>query len=415
MSNNFINHITERGFFNQCTNIDLLNLILKKPTTAYIGFDCTADSLHIGSLLPIMLLRIFQKYGHVPIVLLGGGTTLIGDPSGKDETREILTIQKIKENKDKLRKLFSKFLSFEDKKNPAIILDNYEWIKGLNYVDFIRDIGSQFSVNRMLSLESVKQRLTREQHLSFLEFNYAIIQSYDFLELHKNYNCSIQFGGSDQWGNIVSGIELIKKKTGKETIGLTSPLMTTSSGQKMGKTNKGAIWLDNEKLNYFDYWQYWRNVDDKDVIKFLKLFTEVDIDEINKYKNFSGSEFNKIKILLANEATKICHGETFAKKAEQSSMKIFSEGKVDKDIPEKNKLMVSRDDILKQKSLKEYLVLLSLSKSLGESKRLIENGGVKINKNKIIDKNYIIRENDFNNNLINISVGKKKNGLIEIY
>ena len=414
MNNNFINHITERGFFNQCTNIDLLNLILKKPSVAYIGFDCTADSLHIGSLLPIMLLRAFQKHGHVPIVLLGGGTTLIGDPSGKDETREILTTEKINQNKKKLEKIFSKFLSFDNKKNPAKILDNYEWIKNLNYVNFIRDIGSQFSVNRMLTFESVKQRLAREQHLSFLEFNYAIIQSFDFLELFKNHNCSIQFGGSDQWGNIISGIELIKKKIGKETIGLTTPLMITSSGQKMGKTNKGAIWLDNNKLNYYDYWQYWRNVDDKDVIKFLKLFTEIDTKEINKFSKLSGSELNKIKILLANEVTKICHGEEFAKKAEQSSMKIFSERKIDKNIPEKNKLSISKEELIKLKSLKEYLVLLNLSKSLGESKRLIENGGVKINNKKIIDKNYIIKEMDFDNNLINISVGKKRNGLIEI-
>ena len=415
MINNFINHITERGFFNQCTNTDLLNLILNKPTIAYIGFDCTADSLHIGSLLPIMLLRAFQKYGHVPIVLLGGGTTLIGDPSGKDETREILTPEKINENKKKLKTIFSKFLSFKDKKNPAKILDNYEWIKNLNYVNFIRDIGSQFSVNRMLTFESVRQRLAREQHLSFLEFNYSIIQSYDFLELYKNHNCMIQFGGSDQWGNIVSGIELIKKKTGKETIGLTTPLLTTSSGQKMGKTNKGAIWLDNDKLNYYDYWQYWRNVDDKDVIKFLKLFTDIDINEIDKFNNLSGSEFNKIKVLLANEATKICHGEEFAKKAEQASMRIFSERKIDKNIPDKNKVTISRNEILKSKSLKEFLVLLNLSKSLGESKRLIESGGVKINNLKILDKNYVIRENDFDNNLINVSVGKKRNGLIEIY
>ena len=415
MINNFISHITERGFFNQCTNTNLLNLVLKKPTIAYIGFDCTGDSLHIGSLLPIMLLRAFQKYGHAPIVLLGGGTTLIGDPSGKDETREILTPEKINQNKNKLKTIFSKFLSFEDKKTPAKILDNYEWIKNLNYVNFIRDIGSQFSVNRMLTFESVKQRLAREQHLSFLEFNYSIIQSYDFLELYKNHNCMIQFGGSDQWGNIVSGIELIKKKTGRETIGLTTPLITTSSGQKMGKTNKGAIWLDNDKLNYYDYWQYWRNVDDKDVIKFLKLFTDIDIKEINKFNNLSGSEFNKVKILLANETTKICHGEEFAKKAEQSSMKIFSERKIDKNIPDKNKVTISKNEIQKTKSLKEFLVLLNLSKSLGESKRLIENGGVKINNLKILDKNYIIRENDFDNNLINISVGKKRNGLIEIY
>lgn len=415
MKNSFLNYINERGFFNQCTNLKELDKILEKKSIGYIGFDCTADSLHIGSLVPIMLLRAFQKFGHQPIVLLGGGTTLIGDPSGKEETREILTIEKIKKNKEKLKSLFMKFLSFSNsKKNRAIILDNYDWIKNLNYVDFLRKIGSQFSINRMLTLESVKQRLNREQHLSFLEFNYSIIQSYDFLELYKENNCNIQFGGSDQWGNIISGIELVKRKAGQEVFGLTSPLITTSDGTKMGKTNTGAIWLTNERLSPYEYWQYWRNVDDKDVVKFLLLFTELESKLIEKYKNCSGSELNEAKILLANEATKICHGEQLANQAEQSASSIFSKNKVDFNIPEKHKMEVSNKEIIDSLALKQVLVSINLSSSLAESKRLIKNGGVKINNHKTLDKEYIIQNSDFNDNLMTISVGKKRNGIIKL-
>ena len=409
MQNSFLNYINERGFFNQCTNLKGLEKALEKKSIGYIGFDCTADSLHIGSLVPIMLLRAFQKFGHQPIVLLGGGTTLIGDPSGKDETREILTIEKIEQNKEKLKSLFMKFLSFSNtKKNKAILLDNLDWVKKLNYVDFLRDIGSQFSINRMLTLESVKQRLNREQNLSFLEFNYSIIQSFDFLELYKNNHCNIQFGGSDQWGNIISGIELVKKKIRKEVFGLTSPLITTSDGIKMGKTNAGAIWLTSEKLSPYEYWQYWRNIDDKDVTKFLLLFTELDVSVIEKYKTSSGSELNNAKILLANEATKICHGVESAKQAEKSANTIFAKNEIDLNIPEKNKLEVSNKEIQSAMSLKQLLVSINLSSSIAESKRLIINGGVKINNNKVLDKEYIIQHSDFSNNLMFISVGKKK-------
>ena len=415
MKNSFLNYINERGFFNQCTNLKGLEKILEKKSIGYIGFDCTADSLHIGSLIPIMLLRAFQKFGHQPIVLLGGGTTLIGDPSGKSETREILTIEKIKKNKEKLKSLFMKFLSFSNtRKNKAILLDNLDWIEKLNYVDFLREIGGQFSINRMLTLESVKQRLNREQNLSFLEFNYSIIQSFDFLELYKKNQCNIQFGGSDQWGNIVSGIELVKKKTKQEVFGLTSPLITTSDGIKMGKTNAGAVWLTSEKLSPYEYWQYWRNIDDKDVIKFLLLFTELDIKVIEKYRKSSGSELNNGKILLANEATKICHGEESAKQAEKSANTIFAKNKIDLNIPEKNKLEISHKRIQKATSLKQLLVSINLSSSVAESKRLITNGGVKINNNKVLDKEYIIQYSDFSDNLIFISVGKKRNGIIKL-
>ena len=415
MQNSFLNYINERGFFNQCTNLKGLEKVLEKKSIGYIGFDCTADSLHIGSLVPIMLLRAFQKFGHQPIVLLGGGTTLIGDPSGKDETREILTIEKIKENKEKLKYLFMKFLSFSNtKKNKAILLDNLDWVKKLNYVDFLREIGSQFSINRMLTLESVKQRLNREQNLSFLEFNYSIIQSFDFLELYKKNQCNIQFGGSDQWGNIISGIELVKKKIKQEVFGLTSPLITTSNGIKMGKTNAGAVWLTSEKLSPYEYWQYWRNIDDKDVTKFLLLFTELDVSVIEKYKTSSGSELNNAKILLANEATKICHGEESAKQAEKSANTIFAKNEIDLNIPEKNKLEISRKGIQSDVSLKQLLVSINLSSSIAESKRLIKNGGVKINNNKVLDKEYIIQHSDFCDNLMFISVGKKRNGIIKL-
>ncbi len=415
MQNSFLNYINERGFFNQCTNLKGLEKVLEKKSIGYIGFDCTADSLHIGSLVPIMLLRAFQKFGHQPIVLLGGGTTLIGDPSGKDETREILTIEKIKENKEKLKYLFMKFLSFSNtKKNKAILLDNLDWVKKLNYVDFLREIGSQFSINRMLTLESVKQRLNREQNLSFLEFNYSIIQSFDFLELYKKNQCNIQFGGSDQWGNIISGIELVKKKIKQEVFGLTSPLITTSNGIKMGKTNAGAVWLTSEKLSPYEYWQYWRNIDDKDVIKFLLLFTELDLSVIEKYKTSSGSELNSAKILLANEATKICHGEELAKKAEKSANTIFTKNEIDHNIPKKNKLEISNREIKNVISLKQLLVSINLSSSIAESKRLITNGGVKINNDKVFDKEYIIQHSDFSDNLLFISVGKKRNGIIKL-
>ena len=415
MQNSFLNYINERGFFNQCTNLKGLEKVLEKKSIGYIGFDCTADSLHIGSLVPIMLLRAFQKFGHQPIVLLGGGTTQIGDPSGKDKTREILTIQKIEENKEKLKSLFMKFLSFSNtKKNRAILLDNLNWVKKLNYVDFLREIGSQFSINRMLTLESVKQRLNREQNLSFLEFNYSIIQSFDFLELYKKNQCNIQFGGSDQWGNIISGIELVKKKTRQEVFGLTSPLITTSDGIKMGKTNAGAVWLTSEKLSPYEYWQYWRNIDDKDVTKFLLLFTELDVAVIEKYKTSSGSELNNAKILLANEATKICHGDESARQAEKSANTIFTKNEIDLNIPEKNKLQISNEEIQNAMSLKQLLVLINLSTSIAESKRLITNGGVKINSYKVLDKEYAIQHSDFIDNLMFISVGKKRNGIIKL-
>ena len=415
MNQSFIEYIKQRGFYNQCTNHNELIKLLKKNTVGYAGFDCTADSLHIGSLVPIMLLRAFQKFNHKPIILLGGGTTLIGDPSGKEETRQILNNDIIKTNKKKLKELFENFLSFNNSFSGALIIDNYEWISKLNYVSFIREIGSHFSVNKMLNLDSVKQRIKRQQNLSFLEFNYVLLQSFDFLELYKMYDCQIQFGGSDQWGNIISGIELVRKKTGKELIGLTSPLITTSSGAKMGKTNKGAVWLTKEKLTPYEYWQYWRNTDDKDVVKFLKLFTELPISEIDKFRSIKGSKLNDAKILLANETTKICHGEIESNKASSSAKNIFSSKNLDSNIPEKNKLKITKEQLNNGILLKELLQITNLTSSIGESKRFIVNGAIKINDKKISDKDYLIKKKDFNEkNIIKISLGKKKHGLIEI-
>ena len=424
MLKDFYNLLIERGFIHQSTDEKGIREILSKETTGYIGFDCTSDSLHVGSLLPLMLLRLFQKCGHKPIILVGGGTTLIGDPSGKDETRRILQKNDIDLNKKKLSNIFKKFLSFdESKSNCALIVDNYQWLCSLNLISFLRDIGSKFSINRMLGLESIKQRLKREQHLSFLEFNYSIFQAYDFMILNEKYDCEIQFGGSDQWGNIVSGIDLVKKEKNKQVYGLTSPLITSATGKKMGKTNTGAVWLSESKFSVMDFWQYWRNTDDKDVIKFLKLFTEIEIREIENFKNFKGSELNKLKVLLANEVTSLCHSKDKAKNVEVESKKVRDYLNVDSDVIDecKQKISIKKETLNEGITLKQILVDLKLSNSNGESKRLIEQGAVKINKNIIEDKDILItRENfiahpekkEFYYSIV--FVGKKKYGLIEL-
>ena len=342
----------------------------------------------------------------------------------KDETRKILQKKDINLNKKKLTDIFKKFLSFdESKSNCAIIVDNYQWLSKLNLISFLRDIGSKFSINRMLGLESIKQRLKREQHLSFLEFNYSIFQAYDFMVLNQKYNCKIQFGGSDQWGNIVSGIDLIKKEKNKQVYGLTSPLITSATGKKMGKTNTGAVWLSESKFSVMDFWQYWRNTDDKDVIKFLKLFTEIEIDEIENFKNFKGSEFNKLKVILANEVTSLCHGKDKTKNVEVESKKIRDPSSIDSDIINecKHKIYIKKETLNKGIPLKQILVDLKLSNSNGESKRLIEQGAVKINKNIIEDKDILITKKYFIEHpdkdelfYLIIFVGKKRYGLIEL-
>ena len=423
MSENFFDYIKSRGFIHQCTNGTVLkNDLSKKMMTGYIGFDCTAESLHVGSLLPIMLLKTFQKFNHKPIILIGGGTTLIGDPSGKDETRKIINEDTIKKNKEKLKLIFEKYIDFDpQKKNSAIIVDNYDWLEGLKYISFLRKVGKSFSVNKMLNLDSVKQRLHREQNLSFLEFNYSILQSYDFLELFKNYNCKIQFGGSDQWGNIVSGIDLIRKEEKEEVFGLTTPLLTTSTGSKMGKTADGAIWLSSDKLKPFDFWQYWRNTADEDVIKFLYLFTEIKKQDLITYKQKVGSEINNLKIMLANEVTAMCHSLDDAKKSENEAKKIISSKKFDYGLinSSEKKILVELSTINNGFSLKEALIQLKLTSSSSESKRMISQGAVKINDTQINEKDFkitkelFITENNINFYLI-IYIGKKKFGFIEL-
>ncbi len=423
MNDDFLNFLKSRGYYNQCTNEIGLTSHLKKKSVGYIGFDCTADSLHVGSLLPLMILRHFQKFGHRPIILIGGGTTLVGDPSGKDETRKILDKTQIDNNKNKLKKIFERFISFDQsKKNSAIFVDNYSWLSNLKYIEFLREIGSKFSVNKMISLESSKQRLNREQNLSFLEFNYSILQAFDFFELFKEFNCTIQFGGSDQWGNIVSGIDLIKKIKQKETYGITSPLVTTSDGKKMGKTNDGAVWLSENKFSIKSFWQYWRNTSDDDVIKFLNYFTEIESSEIKKFNSYQGSDLNKLKILLANEVTTLCHGAKKSKKAELEAQKIFVKKDYDNEIIKQceNKILLKKKD-LTNKSIKQILVDLRLCSSNGEAKRLILQGAVKINENIISEHHMTLQNHHFKKlsgqNKIFYSiifVGKKKYGVVEL-
>ena len=319
--NKFLKEFKDRGYFYQCTDENELSSLLdKKKIKAYIGFDCTAESLHVGSLLQIMCLRILQKHGHQPIVLLGGGTTRIGDPSGKDKTRKILSENEIEKNSKNIERILKKFLDTSDKNVKPIFVNNYEWLKGLNYISFLRDIGKHFTINKMLTFESVKTRLDREQSLSYMEFNYMILQAYDFLELNKKENCALQIGGSDQWGNIVNGVDLIKRHSNQQTYGLTTPLITLATGAKMGKTENGAIWLDEKFLSPYDYWQFWRNIDDRDVSKFMKFFTDLSIDEIEKIKE---KNINEQKIVLANQTTSMLHGEQEAKKVKKLQKKLF--------------------------------------------------------------------------------------------
>ena len=407
-SNNsdFLNIMNERGFIHQITDKEKLDQeLLANSMTAYIGFDCTAPSLHVGSLIQIMMLRWFQKTGHKPIVLMGGGTTKIGDPSGKDNARPVLSSETIKKNQESIKTIFEKFLKFGVSNNEALMVDNSKWLEKLNYISFLRDFGSSFSINKLINLESVKQRLDREQNLSFLEFNYSLLQAFDFLQLHKEYGCKIQMGGSDQWGNIVTGLDLIKKKTSKQSFGFTSPLLTTSSGAKMGKTANGAIWLNEEQLSDWEFWQYWRNTEDLDVVKFLKLFTEIPIMEISKLEQLKGAEINEAKIVLANEVTKLCRSPEAAKKITISASNVFNKIKIDEALPTINVLQpeISFIDALKS---------LNFLKTNGEARRLIRGNGAKINDVVVVDENYVLRSEDYKNGKVKVSFGKKRHGLL---
>ena len=412
MKNSFLSEMSSRGFLNQCTDLDKLNeVISKKPIKAYIGFDCTAPSLHVGSLMQIMILRLLQRYGHQPIVLLGGGTTLIGDPSGKDSTRKILKEKDIKKNISRIKKTFEKLLATKNKKVKPVFVDNYNWLGKLKYIDFLRDVGKHFTINKMLTFDSVKLRLEREQSLSYMEFNYMILQAYDFYQLYKNHNCILQMGGSDQWGNIVNGVELIRRILQKDAFGLTTPLITLSSGAKMGKTEKGAVWLDAKMFSAYDYWQFWRNTADEDVKKFLKYFTEIDLDELtNKIEN--EKDINKLKIILANKATAILHGSKAAKESEDTANVTFVKGGIGKSIPEKK---IAKKLILKGVNIIDFVFQNKMASSKSEIRRILRNNGVKINDKTIIDEKKIIDINEFSNkDYIKLSLGKKTHIKVKI-
>ena len=405
-----IQQFTERGYMHQATNLEGLDETAEQQIVpTYIGFDCTADSLHVGSLVQIMMLRIIQKSGHKPIVLMGGGTTRVGDPSGKDTARPLLSDQDIEHNKQGIKSVFEKYLTFGDGPTDAVMVDNADWLDNLAYVRFLRDYGPHFSINRMMAMESVKLRLDREQPLSFLEFNYAILQAYDFLELRRRYGCLLQLGGSDQWGNIVSGIDLTRRVDAQEIFGLTSPLITTASGAKMGKSADGAIWLNAEKLSPFHFWQFWRNTEDADVGRFLALFTELPMDEVSRLSALQGAKINEAKIILANEATILCHGADAAREAMQTAKQTFvSGGGVSDGLPQTE---VSADEANGMEMI-TALNKVGFATSNGEARRLIRGGGARLNDAQINDESKTLSPDDFIDGKAKISAGKKRHALL---
>ncbi len=407
--NDFLKEFKDRGYFYQCTDQEKLSKILNKKIRAYIGFDCTAPSLHVGSLLQIMCLRLLQKHGHQPIVLLGGGTTRIGDPSGKEETRKILSEKEIEKNIKNIKKVFKIFLKTNNSNLKPIFVNNYKWLGKLNYINFLRDIGKHFTINKMLTFDSVKLRINREQSLSYMEFNYMILQAYDFLELKKSKNCLLQIGGSDQWGNIVNGVELIKKYLNDVAYGLTTPLITLASGSKMGKTEKGAVWLEKNLLSPYDYWQFWRNTDDKDVLKFLKMFTDLELDMIEQIKN---KNINELKIILANETTTMLHGKSAANKAQKTAKVTFEEGSIGSDLPS---FKIEKKQIMDGLNLIDLVVSSNFLSSKSEFRRAIKNKGIRINNQIIEDEKIILKINNFGSkNILKLSHGKKKHLIIKI-
>ena len=400
---------SERGYIHQATDLEAIDThAATSIIPTYIGFDCTADSLHVGSLVQIMMLRILQRCGHKPIVLMGGGTTKVGDPSGKDSARPLLSDQDIETNKNGIKKVFEKYLTFGDAPADALMVDNADWLDTLHYIRFLRDFGAHFSINRMMGMESVKLRLDREQNLSFLEFNYAILQAYDFLELRRRYGCMMQLGGSDQWGNIVTGIDLTRRVDGQEVFGLTSPLITTSSGAKMGKSANGAIWLNEERLSPFDFWQFWRNTEDADVERFLGLFTELPMDEVRRLGALQGAEINDAKIILANHATSLCHGEAAAHTAEAAAQTTFGDKGMSDGLPQ---VEIGQDEV-NGLSMIAALNLVGFAKSNGEARRLIRGGGARLNDQAITDEEAGLKPADFVDGKAKISAGKKRHALI---
>ena len=408
----FLAAAEERGFVHQITDRDGLDQRLGAgPVTAYIGFDCTADSLHVGSLLQIMLLRLWQKTGNRPIVLMGGGTTKVGDPSGKDETRRLLSDDEISANMAGIRRVFDRFLVFGDGPADAAMVNNAQWLDRLELIPFLRDYGRHFSVNRMLGQDSVRLRLEREQPLSFLEFNYMVLQAYDFVELARRRSCIVQMGGSDQWGNIVMGVELGRRVGGFELFGITSPLVTTSSGAKMGKTVQGAVWLNEERLAPYDYWQFWRNTEDADVGRFLRLFTELPLDEIRRLERHEGSAINDAKIVLATEATALCHGRDAAAAAAETARRVFAEGGIGEDLPV---LEVPRAELEAGASAIQLFHRAGLAASLGEARRLVRGGGARINDEAVTDEARRVTPADIQGGVIKLSAGRKRHALVRV-
>ncbi|MEE8310015.1 MAG: tyrosine--tRNA ligase [Hyphomicrobium sp.] len=412
LKSDFLRILTERGFVHQCSDHSSLDtLAAKGEVVAYVGYDCTAPSLHVGSLISIMMLHWLQKTGSKPIVLMGSGTTRVGDPSGKDETRRILTTEQIEANKEGMRQAFSKFLKFGTGKTDALMSDNAEWLVPLNYIAFLRDVGRHFSVNRMLAMDSAKLRLDREQELSFIEFNYMLLQAYDFVELARRTGCNLQMGGSDQWGNIVNGIDLGRRMGTDQLYGLTCPLLTTASGAKMGKTASGAVWLNEAQLSAYDYWQYWRNTEDADVQRFLKLFTTLPLNEIEKLSALGGAEINEAKKVLATEATALLHGSEKAAAASETARKTFEQGALAQDLPT---LQVSKAELERGIGVLTAFVQAGLVKSNGEARRQIKGGGLKVNDTTIADEKVQLTTADLvEGDVIKLSLGKKKHVLLK--
>ena len=408
----FLRILTERGFVQDCTDYQGLDeRLLSGVVPAYIGFDCTATSLHVGSLVQIMMLRWLQKTGHKPVTLMGGGTTRIGDPSGKDEARQLLTDEKIASNMEGIKAVFAKYLDYGEGETDAIMPNNAEWLDELNYITFLRDYGRHFSINRMLTFESVKARLDRDQSLSFLEFNYMLLQAYDFMEMNRRMGVALQMGGSDQWGNIVNGVDLSRRVSGNEVYGLTTPLLTKSDGSKMGKSAAGAVWLNDDMLPAYDFWQFWRNTSDADTGKFLKLFTELPMDEIAKLEALEGAELNDAKKILANEVTALARGREAAESAAATAEETFAQGGLGADLP---RVSLSSDDLEAGLSATQLFVRAGLATGGKDAKRLIDGGGAKVNDEAVTDTGRMFTAADFADGPLKLSAGKKRHAMAEL-
>ena len=407
----FLRILTERGYIHQCSDFAGLDEKARKGRiTAYVGYDCTAPSLHIGNLISAMMLHWLQQTGHRPITLMGGGTTRVGDPSGKDETRKLLTVDQIEANKNSIKGVFSRFLDYSASEHGAIMVDNSEWLTKLNYIDMLRDIGRHFSINRMLTMDSVKLRLEREQELSFIEFNYMILQSYDFVELSRMHDCCLQMGGSDQWGNIVNGVELGRRMGTQQLYALTTPLLTTASGAKMGKTASGAVWLNADMFSPYDYWQYWRNTEDADVVRFLKLFTTLPLSEIDRLGKLGGAEINEAKKILATEATSLLHGREAGEESAETARKTFEQGISADTLPT---VSISSSDLVPGLGVLSAFVTAGLVASTGEARRLVQGAGLRVNDEPVSDPRALLTGNDLRDGSIKLSLGKKRHVLLK--